>query len=96
MNQSSKALKNRMFESDFEGLPQNTQLFVERIHMHGLNRERIHGLFVLLGLCAGAPDTQERLNELFQTLNVAVPIDTNVPINTTVQVPIKAIVPVKY
>lgn len=75
MTQSSKDSENGMFESDFEGLPQHTQLFVERIHMHGLNRDRIHGLFVMLGLCAGAPDTQEGLDELFRTLNVVVPID---------------------
>jgi hypothetical protein len=75
MVQSSKDIENMMLESDFEGLPQHTKQFVERIHIHGFNRERIHGLFVLLGLCAGAPDTQERLDELFRTLNVAVPID---------------------
>lgn len=64
-----------MFESDFEGLPQHTQHFVERIHADGLDRVRIHGLFVMLGLCAGAPDTQEKLDALFNTLNIAIPID---------------------
>lgn len=75
MSQSSKDLVNRMFESDFIGLPQHTKQFVGRIHNHGLSREKIHGLFVLVGLCAGAPDTQDRLDKLFHTLNVAIPID---------------------
>ena len=64
-----------MLESDFVGLPAHTRQFVERIHKDGLDRVRIHGLFVLLGLCAGAPDTQDKINELFKTLAVAVPLD---------------------
>ena len=75
MTQSSEDTEAGMFESDFEGLPQHTQDFVARIHADGLDRVRIHGLFVMLGLCAGAPDTQEKLDALFNTLNVAVPID---------------------
>lgn len=68
MPQSYKNSDFEMLESDFSGLPQHTRKFVERIHADGLDRARIHGLFVLLGLCAGAPDTQERLDELFKTL----------------------------
>jgi hypothetical protein len=64
-----------VIESDFLGLPAHTRKFVERIHYDGLDRVRVHGLFVMLGLCAGAPDTQSRIEELFQTLNLAVPVD---------------------
>ncbi|MBU6264467.1 MAG: hypothetical protein KGM39_06815, partial [Actinomycetales bacterium] len=71
----NEAKKMQMQESDFSGLPAHTRQFVERIHSDGLDRVRIHGIFVMLGLCAGAPDTQERLNELFKTLDVAIPVD---------------------
>jgi hypothetical protein len=64
-----------VIESDFLGLPAHTRKFVERIHDDGLDRVRVHGFFVMLGLCAGAPDTQSRIEELFQTLNLAVPLD---------------------
>jgi len=64
-----------MIESDFLGLPAHTRKFAERIHRDGLDRTRIHGLFVMLGLCAGAPDTQSRIEELFETLNLVVPVD---------------------
>ena len=64
-----------MIESDFLGLPAHTRKFVERIHEDGLDRVRVHGFFVMVGLCAGAPDTQSRIEELFQTLNLAVPLD---------------------
>jgi len=64
-----------MIESDFSGLPAHTQQFVERIHRDGLDRVRIHGLFVLLGLHAGAPNSQSEINKLFETLNLAIPVD---------------------
>jgi hypothetical protein len=64
-----------VIESDFLGLPAHTRKFVERIHDDGLDRVRVHGFFVMLGLCAGAPDTQSRIEELFETLNLAVPVD---------------------
>jgi len=75
MTQSYKRSDIEMLESDFVGLPQHTRQFVERIHLDGMDRVRIHGLFVMLGLCAGAPDTQEKLDDLFRALNVAVPVD---------------------
>jgi hypothetical protein len=84
MTQPSKDSEHGLFESDFEGLPQHTQQFVERIHADGLNRVRIHGLFVMLGLCAGTPDTQEKLDELFNKLNIAVPIDRTMNIDELV------------
>lgn len=75
MNKFQNNSDTQMLESDFSGLPAHTRQFVERIHLDGLDRVRIHGLFVMLGLCAGAPDTQDRINDLFKTLNLAVPID---------------------
>ena len=53
-----------MLESDFFGLPDHTRKFVERIYQDGLDRVRIHGLFVLLGLHAGAPNTLSGIDEL--------------------------------
>lgn len=75
MAQSYKNSDVGLLESDFEGLPLFTQNFVKRIYLNGMDRVQIYGLFVMLGLCSGAPDTQARLEELFKTLNVAVPID---------------------
>lgn len=48
MPQPYKNSDFEMLESDFSGLPQLTRKFVERIHADGLDRARIHGLFVLL------------------------------------------------
>jgi hypothetical protein len=64
-----------MLESDFLKLPPHTRRFVERIHRDGLDRVRVHGVFVLLGLYAGTPDTKENIDELFKTLNFVVPVD---------------------
>jgi hypothetical protein len=75
MMQTPKIPERQMLESDYSGLPSHTRKFVERIHRDGLDRVRIHGLFVLLGLCAGAPDTQSRIDKLFQTLSLVVPVD---------------------
>lgn len=64
-----------MIESDFLGLPTHTQQFVERIHRDGLDRVRIHGLFALLGLYAGAPKKQSEIDKLFETLSLTIPVD---------------------
>lgn len=84
MTQFFKNSELKMLASDFAGLPQLTRQFVDRIHLDGMDRVRIHGLFVMLGLCAGAPDTQERLDELFETLNVALPVDRSKNIDEVV------------
>jgi hypothetical protein len=70
-----KTMSLQMHESDFVGLPLLTRQFVERINFYGLDRVRIHGLFVMLGLCSGAPDTKDRLDELFEKLDLVIPID---------------------
>jgi hypothetical protein len=75
MTQMQENSEKKMRESDFSGLPAHTRQFVERIHRDGLDRVRIHGLFVLLGLHAGAPNSLSEINKLFETLNLAVPVD---------------------
>lgn len=70
-----KPLEVKMLESDYVGLPSHTRQFVDRIHHFGLDRVRIHGLFVLVGLCAGAPTTKEKIEDLTRTLWQAIPLD---------------------
>jgi len=62
-------------ESDYLELPEQTQVFVDRLIDLGFDRERVFGLFVLVGLYAGAPNTEEKIEELFAGLNVSLPID---------------------
>lgn len=64
-----------MNESDFSGLPEITRNFVQRLIELGFDRERIYGFFILVGLYAGAPNTQEKIEELFSCLQVLVPVD---------------------
>jgi hypothetical protein len=64
-----------MNESDFRALPDLTRRLVLHLSNLGLDRSRIHGLFVMLGLYAGAPDTRERLDELFSHLDALLPLD---------------------
>jgi hypothetical protein len=75
MMRTTKITERGMLESDYLGLPDHTRKFVERIYRDGLDRVRIHGLFVLLGLHAGAPNTLSEIDELFKTLSLAVPLD---------------------
>jgi hypothetical protein len=58
-----------MIDSDFEGLPENTINYARRLYSLGIDRTRIHGLFVLLGLCAGAPRELDELQSLFKNLD---------------------------
>ena len=64
-----------MNESDYIELPEKTQVFVDRLIDLGFDRERVFGLFVLVGLYAGAPNTEEKIEELFADLNLSLPID---------------------
>lgn len=73
-----------MNEADFENLPEQTSQFVRRLSELGLDRPRIFGLFVMLGLYAGAPDTKEKLDELFSKLNLFLPIDRSKNIDEVV------------
>ena len=62
-------------ESDLSGLPLETKQFINRLESLGLDRIRIYGLFALVGLYVGAPDTQERLDALFSNVQLVLPID---------------------
>jgi len=62
-------------ESDFVKLPAASRRFVLRLVDLGLDRTRIYGLFVMLGLYAGAPNTQEDIEALFSNLQIHLPID---------------------
>jgi hypothetical protein len=64
-----------MNESDFLGLPSTTRNFVQRLIELGFDRERIYGFFILVGLYAGAPNTQEKIEELFSCLQEILPVD---------------------
>lgn len=64
-----------MNESDFLGLPATTRKFVQRLIDLGFDRQRIYGFFILVGLYAGAPNTQEKIEELFSCLQVLLPVD---------------------
>ena len=64
-----------MNESDFVKLPTETRKFVLRLVDLGLDRTKIYGLFVMLGLYAGAPNTQEDIEALFANLQIHLPID---------------------
>lgn len=62
-------------ESDLSELPLETKQFLNRLESLGLDRIRIYGLFALIGLYVGAPDTQERLDALFSNIQLVLPID---------------------
>ena len=64
-----------MNESDFVKLPAATRKFVLRLIDLGLDRTKIYGLFAMLGLYAGAPNTQEDIEALFSNLQIHLPID---------------------
>jgi len=64
-----------MTESDYLGLPAQTQRFVERLQQLGFDRDRVFGFFTLIGLHAGAPNTKDKLRELFASLEALLPID---------------------
>ena len=73
-----------MIESDLIGLPPQTQEFVRKIHQLGLDRTRVHGLFVLLGLYAGHPDTEENLRKLISNLDAVIPVDRSINLDEIV------------
>jgi len=62
-------------ETDILNLPDVTRKYINRLLVLGFNRERIFGLFVLLGLYAGAPRSQEKITELFSCLDLIFPND---------------------
>lgn len=64
-----------MNEIDFLKLPIETQQFVFRLVDLGFDRTRVFGLFVMLGIYVGAPNTQEKIDALFSDLQLLLPID---------------------
>ena len=64
-----------MNEDDLLGLPEVTRNFINRLIQIGFDRTRIYGLFVMIGLNAAAPNTQEKLEEIFSHLQRLLPID---------------------
>lgn len=73
-----------MNQSDLESLPDQSCKFVGRLCELGFDRTRIHGLFVLLGLYVGAPNTEKEINALFQRLSSVLPIDRSKNIDEVV------------
>lgn len=61
MSQSYKNSDIGLLEFDFDGLPLRMRNFVGCIYLNEMHRVQIHSLFVMLGLCSAAPDTQETL-----------------------------------
>jgi hypothetical protein len=70
--------------SDYLNLPEQTVKFVKRLEKLGFDRDRIFGLFVLIGLYAGAPNTQDKLEELFSRLPLILPVDRSKNIDEVV------------
>lgn len=73
-----------MIENDFSGLPDQTIQFVQRLYALGVERTRVHGLFVMLGLYAGTPRPLDEIESLFRNLDPVVPIDRSVNIDEVV------------
>jgi hypothetical protein len=70
--------------SDYLGLPEQTVKYVKRLEELGFDRDRIFGLFVLIGLYAGSPNTQDKLEEFFSRLQQVLPIDRSKNIDEVV------------
>lgn len=70
--------------NDFSGLPDQTKQFVQRLLELGVDRTRVHGLFVLLGLYAGTPRPQDEIETVFGYLDPVVPIDRSKNIDEVV------------
>lgn len=64
-----------MIDSDFEGLPENAINYAKSLYSLGVDRVRVHGLFVLLGLYAGAPRELSELQNLFKNLDNVMLVD---------------------
>lgn len=68
-------MKDTILDTDLIGLPIQTSEFVTSAHNFGFDRVQIHGIFVLLGLNAGTPRSEEEISDLFHSLDVTIPID---------------------
>lgn len=61
--------------TDLASLPKKTQAFVDWLPRLGFSAQQIHGLFVLVGLYAGAPGSQGEMEKLMEALDVVIPSD---------------------
>ena len=68
-------------DTDLASLPKQTQAFVDWLPQLGFSEQQIHGLFVLVGLYAGSPISQEEMDQLMEALDVVIPNDRNAIIN---------------
>jgi len=73
-----------MKETDLNGLPDDTKRLVQRLINLGLDRDRIFGFFVMVGLYAGSPNTQEKIEQLFSRLSLVLPTDRSQNIDEAV------------
>lgn len=64
-----------MRRSYLRGLPESTLRLVERLEQIGLSAKTIHGLFVAIGIYAGAPRTKDEIETLFAALDPLLPFD---------------------
>jgi hypothetical protein len=77
-------MNNILLESDLLGLPVSTQEFAKKICTFEFSRSQIHGLFVLLGLYAGTPRTQDEIIGVIKNLQSVVPTDRETNIDEQV------------
>ena len=73
-----------MEKADLFNLPMQTCQFIERLLSLGLDQTRIHGFFVMLGIYAGSPNTQETIDNIFSNLNLFLPTDRSKNIDEVV------------
>ena len=64
-----------MKATDFFGLPEPTIKFVTRLQELGFDRDRVFGLFVLVGLYAGSPKPKDEVESLFSRIQTVLPVD---------------------
>ena len=72
-----------MNQSDFKNLPVGTQLYAQRLVDLGFDRTRVFGLFVMLGIYVGGPNTQEKIDAIFSDLQLVLPIDRTLDVKKT-------------
>jgi len=77
-------MNNILLEIDLLGLPVSTQEFAKKICTFEFSRSQIHGLFVLLGLYAGTPRTQDEMIGVIKNLQSVVPTDRETNIDEQV------------
>ena len=67
----------KMNQLDLSGLPEQTAQFVRRLSKLGIADLSIHGIFVTVGLMAGAPRFKNEIEEFWRRLVEVLPFDRN-------------------